>query len=67
MRRSGRYAAPWYFKSGGPGSGLYKSADGGLTWKQLQGNGLPEGNLGRIGISVSGADSNRETVMPTSA
>jgi len=50
---------PWYFNSGGPGSGLYKSVDGGLTWKQLQGGGLPEGNLGRIGIAVSGADSNR--------
>src|SRR5260370_12081535 len=50
---------PWYFNSGGPGSGVYKSVDGGLTWKQLQGNGLPEGNLGRIRISVSGADSNR--------
>ena len=50
---------PWYFNSGGPGGGLYKSVDGGLTWKQLQGGGLPEGNLGRIGIAVSGADSNR--------
>ena len=50
---------PWIFNSGGPGSGLYKSTDGGLTWKQLQGHGLPEGDLGRIGISVSGADSNR--------
>ncbi len=50
---------PWYFNSGGPGSGLYKSTDGGLTWKHLEGNGLPTGELGRIGISVSGADSNR--------
>ena len=50
---------PWYFNSGGPGSGLYKSLDGGLTWKQLEGHGLPDGDLGRIGISVSGADSNR--------
>jgi len=50
---------PWYFNSGGPGSGLYKSVDGGLTWKQLEGHGLPAGELGRIGVSVSGADSNR--------
>ncbi len=50
---------PWNFSSGGPGSGLYRSEDGGVTWKQLQGNGLPDGILGRIGISVSGADSNR--------
>jgi len=50
---------PYAFTSGGPGSGLYRSADGGVTWTRLQGNGLPEGNLGRIGISVSAADSNR--------
>jgi photosystem II stability/assembly factor-like uncharacterized protein len=50
---------PWFFSSGGPGSGLYRSEDNGVTWKQLQGNGLPEGILGKIGISVSGADSNR--------
>ena len=50
---------PWTFTSGGPGSGLYKSVDGGLTWKQLQGHGLPGGELGRIGVAVSGADSNR--------
>ncbi|HJX97919.1 MAG TPA: hypothetical protein VJ281_03515, partial [Chthoniobacterales bacterium] len=50
---------PWFFSSGGGGSGLYRSDDNGVTWKRLEGNGLPEGILGRIGISVSGADSNR--------
>ena len=50
---------PWGMTSGGPGSGLYRSADGGDTWKHLEGNGLPSGVLGRIGVSVSGADSNR--------
>lgn len=50
---------PWSLDSGGPGSGLYKSTDGGTTWKHLEGNGLPEGIMGRIGVSVSGGDSNR--------
>ena len=50
---------PWYFSSGGPGSGLYRSIDGGDSWQRLEGNGLPDGILGRIGVSVSGADSNR--------
>ncbi|HXX41206.1 MAG TPA: hypothetical protein VEI58_02955 [Chthoniobacterales bacterium] len=50
---------PWFFSSGGPGSGLYRSEDNGLTWKHLEGNGLPDGILGRIGVSVSGGDSNR--------
>jgi photosystem II stability/assembly factor-like uncharacterized protein len=50
---------PWTFTSGGPGSGLYRSTDGGATWSHLQGNGLPDGILGRIGVSVSAADPNR--------
>ncbi len=51
--------SPWSLTSGGPGSGLYKSVDGGSSWKKLEGKGLPSGILGRIGVSVSGADSNR--------
>ncbi len=50
---------PWSMTSGGPGSGLYKSTDGGATWKRVEGHGLPGGVLGRIGVAVSGADSNR--------
>ncbi len=50
---------PWSMDSGGPGSGLYKSIDGGTTWKQLTGHGLPEGTIGRIGVTVSGANPER--------
>ncbi|HEY2934066.1 MAG TPA: glycosyl hydrolase [Acidobacteriota bacterium] len=44
---------PWQLISGGPGSGLYVSRDGGETWKQLAGNGLPEGIWGKIGVAVA--------------
>lgn len=43
---------PYYFRSGGPGSGLYKSTDNGETWKKLT-QDLPEGIMGRIGVDVS--------------
>ncbi len=43
---------PWFFKSGGPGSGLYRSKDGGKSWQKLE-NGLPEGELGRITVEVA--------------
>jgi len=56
------YRTPWSLNSGGPGSGLYKSTDGGSTWTRLEGHGLPSGIMGRIGISV-GADSNRVYAM----
>ncbi len=50
---------PWFFSSGGAGSGLYRSTDGGDSWQELKGHGLPEGILGRIGVTVSGADPSR--------
>ncbi len=50
---------PWSLDSGGPGSALYRSIDGGTTWKELKAHGLPEGILGRIGVTVSGANPNR--------
>jgi photosystem II stability/assembly factor-like uncharacterized protein len=45
---------PDFFTSGGPGSGLYKSVDGGKTWRKVT-KGLPEGELGRIALAVSPA------------
>jgi photosystem II stability/assembly factor-like uncharacterized protein len=47
---------PWKVQSGGPGSGIYKSTDMGLTWQKLS-EGLPKGVMGKIGISVSRANS----------
>lgn len=45
---------PWSFKSGGPGSGLYLTIDGGTTWKKLgKDDGLPAGDYGRIGIAFA--------------
>ncbi len=49
---------PWGILSTGPGSGIYKSTDGGDHWTQLT-NGLPKGDKGKIGIAVSPVDSNR--------
>ncbi len=52
---------PWnvYPPSNGPGSGLYKSVDGGNTWKHLEGNGLPSEGLGRMGIAAARTDPGR--------
>ena len=45
---------PWFFKSGGEGSGLHITHNGGKTWKKLSDeDGLPKGNLGRIGIAIA--------------
>ena len=48
---------PWFFESGGPGSGLWQSWDGGETWDRLTADdGLPAGDLGRIGIAFAASD-----------
>ncbi|WP_299116682.1 hypothetical protein [uncultured Winogradskyella sp.] len=45
---------PWFFNSGGEGSGLHMTHDGGNTWKKVTDeDGFPKGNLGRIGIAVA--------------
>jgi len=46
------------FNGGGPGSGIWKTVDAGKTWKRLEGGGLPEGLLGRIGVDVSRSNPN---------
>lgn len=50
------YRKPWLLNSGGAGSGLFKSADGGSTWTELTRNkGLPAAPIGKIGVAVAGA------------
>ncbi|WP_341214921.1 hypothetical protein [uncultured Wocania sp.] len=45
---------PWFFNSGGEGSGLHMTHDGGKTWKKITDeDGLPKGNLGRIGVAIA--------------
>ena len=51
---------PWSLSSGGVGSGLYMTFDGGKTWKKLgEKEGLPAGNYGRIGLAISRSNPNR--------
>jgi len=50
---------PWFFKSGGKGSGLYITHDGGDTWKKMTDKeGFPKGDLGRIGVAISRSNPN---------
>ncbi|MEM6297825.1 MAG: hypothetical protein AAF740_03950, partial [Bacteroidota bacterium] len=51
---------PWFFKSGGEGSGLYVTHDGGETWTERTAkDGLPQGELGRIGLAIAPSDPSR--------
>src|SRR6476659_9847415 len=53
-----RRRTAWGFNGGGPGSGIWKTVDAGKTWKKLEGGGLPEGLLGRIGLDGSRSNPN---------
>ncbi|MCJ7582938.1 MAG: hypothetical protein MUP98_20675 [Candidatus Aminicenantes bacterium] len=46
-----KWRVPWHFEEAGPETGIYKSTDGGSTWKRLAG-GLPGGKLGRTGLAI---------------
>jgi photosystem II stability/assembly factor-like uncharacterized protein len=50
---------PWTFVSGGEEDGIYKSTDGGATWTELEGHGLPARPMGRIGLAVAPSNGNR--------
>lgn len=49
----------WTRESGGPGSGLYVSHDGGTKWTKLEGHGLPTHTIGKIGLGISRSNPNR--------
>lgn len=53
----------WSLQSGGPNDGLYRSLDNGLTWKKLEGHGLPTDTLGRIAIAISPSNPRRIYVL----
>ena len=54
------YRKPWTLESGGPGSGIFKSTDGGDNWSEITRNpGLPRGTIGIVGITVSPANPDR--------
>src|SRR2546430_6294406 len=51
-----RVRGPYFLRSGGPGSALWKTTDGGKTWTEVRGGGLPETTKGRIGIAIAASD-----------
>ncbi|MDH5643124.1 MAG: hypothetical protein OEY63_02900 [Gemmatimonadota bacterium] len=57
-----RQRRTWGFNGGGPGSGIYKTTDGGNTWTELT-NGIPSGDKGRIGLAI--AETNGQVINAT--
>jgi photosystem II stability/assembly factor-like uncharacterized protein len=53
-----RQRAVWGYASGGPGSGIWRSSNGGDSWTRVRGNGLPNGTMGRIGLDFSRSNPN---------
>ena len=58
-----RVRGPYYLKSGGPGSALWKTTDAGKTWHEIKGGGFPETNKGRMNIQIAHSDPNIVYVM----
>ncbi len=53
-----RMRTPYSLKSGGPGSALWKSTDGGATWSEITGGGFPDGYKGRLTVDINKANPN---------
>jgi photosystem II stability/assembly factor-like uncharacterized protein len=58
-----RVRGPYYLKSGGPGSALWKTTDGGKSWREIKGGGFPETQKGRMNIQVARSNPNIVYVM----
>ncbi|MEJ2539293.1 MAG: hypothetical protein P8188_04880 [Gemmatimonadota bacterium] len=58
-----RVRGPWFLQSGGPGSALWKSTDGGDSWVEIVGNGFPTTQKGRIGLAIAPSNPDRMYAM----